>query len=112
MRKLLLKLWQTTLLTFWTVTALSTKHQYDDTTVIIKGQNYNNLILTLNTELIKLDVWLQANKMTLNTAKTHDMVFHRARIKCKSGTISIRNNVIAEVKSTKFSGIINDDKLK
>ena len=29
----------------------------DDTTVIIDGQNYNNLILTLNTELNKLDVW-------------------------------------------------------
>ena len=28
----------------------------DDTTVIIEGQNYNNLILTLNTELNKLDV--------------------------------------------------------
>ena len=30
----------------------------DDTTVIIEGQNYNNLILTLNIELNKLDVWL------------------------------------------------------
>ena len=47
----------------------------DDTTVIIEGRNYNNLILTLN-------------------------------------TISIRNNVIAEVKSTIFLCIINDDKLK
>ena len=43
----------------------------DDTTVIIEGQKYNNVILTLNTELNKLDVWLQANKLTLNTDKTH-----------------------------------------
>ena len=50
----------------------------DDTTVIINGQNYNNLLLTLNTELNNLDVWLQANKLTLHTAKTHDIVFHRA----------------------------------
>ena len=48
----------------------------DDTTIIIEGQNYKNLILTLNTELDNLDVWLQANKLTLNTAKTHYMVFH------------------------------------
>ena len=41
----------------------------DDTTVLIEGQNYNNIIFTLNTELQKLDVWLQANKLTLNTAK-------------------------------------------
>ena len=84
----------------------------DDTTVIIEGQNYNNLIPTLNTELNKLDVWLQANKLTLNTDKTHYMVFHRARIKSKTGKISIRNNPINEVKSTKFLGIIIDDKLK
>ena len=84
----------------------------DDTTVIIEGQNYNNLILTLNTELNKLDVWLQANKLTLNTDKTHYMVFHRARIKSKTEKISIRNNAKDKVKSTKFLGVIIDDKLK
>ena len=51
-------------------------HFADDNTVLIEGQNYNNIIFTLNTELQKLDVWLQANKLTLNTAKTHYMVFH------------------------------------
>ena len=45
-------------------------------------------------------------------AKTHYMVFHRARIKSKTGKISIRNIIIDEVKSTKFFGIIIDDKLK
>ena len=84
----------------------------DDTTVIIEGQNYNNLILTLNTELNKLDVWLQANKLTLNNDKTHYMVFHGARIKSKTGKISIRNNAIDEIKSTKYLGVIIDDKLK
>ena len=74
----------------------------DDTTVLIEGQNYSNIIFTLNTELKKLDVWLQANKLTLNTAKTHYMVFHRARIKCKTEKIIIRNNEIAAVNSTKF----------
>ena len=63
----------------------------DDTT---EGQNYNNLILTLNTELNKLVLWLQTNKLTLNTDKTHYMVFHRARIKSKTWKISIRNNAI------------------
>ena len=32
----------------------------DETTVFIESQTYNNLILTLNTELNNLDVWLQA----------------------------------------------------
>ena len=65
----------------------------DDTTVLIEGQNYNNIIVTLNTELQKLDVWLQANKLTLNTAKTHYMVCHRERIKCKTEKIIIRNTM-------------------
>ena len=69
---------------------------------IREGQNYNNLLLTLNTELNKLDVWLHGNKLTLNTDKTDYMVFHRATIKSKTGIISIRNNAIDEVKSTKF----------
>ena len=30
-------------------------------------RHHYNLILTLITELNKLDVWLQANKLTLNT---------------------------------------------
>ena len=59
-----------------------------DTTVIIENQNYNNRILTLNTELNKLDVWLQANQLTLNTDKTHYMVFHRARIKSKTENLN------------------------
>ena len=72
----------------------------DDTTVIIEGQNYNNVILTLYNELNKLDVWL------------HYMVFHRTRIKSKTGKISIRNNAIEDIKSTKFLGVTIDDKLK
>ena len=73
----------------------------DDTTVFIEGQNYNNIVFTLNTELQKLDVWLQANKLTLNTAKTHYMV-HRERIKSKTEKIIIRNNEIAAVKGQFF----------
>ena len=42
----------------------------DDTTVITEGQNYINLIFALNTELNNVDVWLQANKLTLNKANT------------------------------------------
>ena len=51
-------------------------------------------------------------KLTLNTDKTYYVVFHRARIKSKTGKISIRNIAIDEVKSTKVLGVIIDDKLK
>ena len=81
----------------------------DDTTVLTEGQNYSNIIFTLNTELQKLDEKkLEANKLTLNTAKTHYMVFHRARIKCKTEKNIIRNNEIAALESTNFLGVIID----
>ena len=57
-------------------------------------------------------MWLQANKLTLNTDKTPYMVFYSARIKLKTWKISIRNNAVDEVNSTKFLGVIIDDKLK
>ena len=42
-------------------------------------------IITLNTELNKHDVWLLANKLALNTDKTHYMIFHRAIKNLKQG---------------------------
>ena len=41
----------------------------DDTSVFIEGQNYDQLIVILNQELKNLDIWLQANKLTLNAEK-------------------------------------------
>ena len=53
----------------------------DDTTVLIEGYFYNNIITILNNELIKIDTWFQANKLTMNTEKIHYMIFHQARFK-------------------------------
>ena len=83
----------------------------DDTTVLIEGHSYNNIITVLNNELYKIDTWLQANKLTINMNKTHYMVFHRARLK-PTKDVMISQNKIAITKSTKFLGIIIDDKLK
>ena len=60
----------------------------------------------------KVDIWLQANGLVINIEKTHYMVFHRARIYTKSSEISIRDNKILRVFSTKFLVIIIDDQLK
>ena len=83
----------------------------DDTTVLIEGSSYNNITTILNKELIKIDTWLQANKLTVNTKKTHYMIFHRARLK-PTINVFIRQDKISLTRSTKFLGIIIDDKLK
>ena len=84
----------------------------DDTSVYIEADKESDLIKTLNEELAKLNIWLNANKLTINIAKCHYMVFHRGRKKSNICS-SILNSVSLErVQCTKFLGIIIDDGLK
>ena len=41
----------------------------DDTSVFIDGTNYSSIIDTLNNELEKVNIWLNANKLTINIKK-------------------------------------------
>ena len=43
----------------------------DDTCVLINGNHLNNLIKMLNIELITLNNWFNANKLSLDTKKNH-----------------------------------------
>ena len=84
----------------------------DDTTVTIQGDNESVLINTLNIELEKLNIWLQANKLTINVSKSHYMIFHRRRRKIDINNPSLNNTVLQRVNYTKFLGVIIDDDLK
>ena len=52
----------------------------DDTSVYIEADVETDLIKILN-ELAKLNIWLNANKFTINIAQSHYMLFHRGRRK-------------------------------
>ena len=41
----------------------------DDTSVFIEGTNYNKMFDILNKELKQVDIWLKANKLTINTKR-------------------------------------------
>ena len=84
----------------------------DDTTVLLEGKEDEGLIMAINIELHKVSTWLDANKLSINTKKTHFMVFHRSRIKTNNVNVIMQQNIIERVNSTKFSGLIIDDKLK
>ena len=84
----------------------------DDTNIYLEGNSYNKTILELNTELLKIESWLVANRLTLNVSKTHYMIFHRSRIKTVDHDLILNGNVVKHVTSTKFLGIIVDDQLK
>ena len=84
----------------------------DDATVLLEGKEYEGLIMALNNELHKVSTWLDANKLSINSKKTHFMVFHRSRIKTSDINVVMQQNTIDRVNSTKFLGLIIDDKLK
>ena len=71
----------------------------------------NTLIDTIHLELNKFYDWLLANKLSLNMAKTHFMIFHRARQKYHMINIKINKAHIEQTKHTQFLGIILDDNL-
>ena len=89
----------------------------DDTSVFLEGDNLNTLSTVINEVLNKLSIsfllsiWLASNKLTLNTDKSHYVIFHRARLKQTKIEINLSNISLKRVSFTKFLGVIIDEKL-
>ena len=85
----------------------------DDTNVLLKNKCYEELYKIANHELINIDNWLSANRLILNTDKTHYMIFHTAKTKPPSYnlTLAIRNNFVSQQSKTRFLGIIFQEHL-
>ena len=49
-------------------------HFADDTTVFASDSNINNVHTTVNMELVGIDNWLKANRLSLNVSKTSYMI--------------------------------------
>ena len=85
----------------------------DDTNLLMSHKNLDTLIDKMNEELIKINTWLQLNKLSLNITKTNFMLFKSSSKKItKQLNIKIKDHYITQVKSTKFLGTIVDDQLK
>ena len=79
----------------------------------MEGHSYAEVIEIINNELLKVLDWLMANKLTINLEKSHYMIFHRSRLKdCDKRDVIIQDRINSNVTSTKFLGVIIDDKLK
>ena len=81
----------------------------DNTTVIVESDSVSDAIALMNLELIKLNIWLQTNKLTFNTTKTHYMVFDRGKKQSGNNLLTLNNNSMGYVKFTKFFGVIIDE---
>ena len=83
----------------------------DDTNMFLTGKNLNNIISTMNEEMVKVVEWLNINRLSLNTNKTHYIIFSSRKRANSSEKIFINGNVIEKVDTTKFLGVILDSKM-
>ena len=85
----------------------------DDSNLFISGDDPNDLVNWMNNEMIKVIDWLMANKLTLNIVKTHFVSFRRQRnLANLTQSLIVNGQHIAQVKSTKFLGILIDEYLQ
>ena len=84
----------------------------DDSNLFLSGKDPNQLIRTMNEELVHIVKWLQVNKLSINLKKTHFMIFRKRKVKLILKDKIIINDVnISQVEKTKFLGVIIDHNL-
>ena len=82
----------------------------DDTTLGYSCKNFQDLQTILEQEIHKVTKWLAANKLLLNVAKTHSMLF-TFKHNVSNLKIMIDNTEIEEKCTTSFLGVQIDNKL-
>ena len=81
----------------------------DDSNIFITGKDPNDLIRSMNSEIVKVVDWLRVNKLSLNLKKTHFILFRKQRAKVNIYEELLVDNVKIEMKdSTKFLGVMID----
>lgn len=79
-------------------------------TCFFSHKNPDVLLDTVNRELKNVHEWICSNKLSLNIQKTHGMLFSNS-VSVLPGHISLDDNLIELVDSTKFLGLFIDNKL-
>ena len=65
----------------------------DDSNMFLSGKIPDDLIRIMNEEMVKVVVWLQINRLSLNLNKTHFILFRRKRVKTSLSEDLIINNI-------------------
>ena len=84
----------------------------DDTNLYVTNKSLAEGLRKLKHDLCIATDWFRANKLSLNVAKTNYMIFKPKSLEVDCDTqLSFQNEIIKQVKSTKFLGIIVDENL-
>ena len=85
----------------------------DDTNVFLSGNSIQELSEQMNLELGRIFTWLNTNRLSLNIAKTHFMLFKSNNRNIVSPPIIYINGIGIEcVQKTKFIGVVLDSNLR
>ena len=83
----------------------------DDTSLCHQSRDLTQLNEAINSDLSKLETWLQGNKLSLNVAKTHSMLIstkqkHKSlKSRNEALDLKIRDNEFEVVQKTKYLGV-------
>ena len=75
----------------------------DDTTLVTNLNGFDNI--ELNSEIDKISLWLAANQLSLNAAKSKYMIFYKTAEKIQFPILTIANTEIKCVESFNFLDI-------
>ena len=82
----------------------------DDTCLILKDGKFENLNHTIETEVVNVNKWLKANKLSRNVSKSNAMIFdpkHNLNNKLKTSS-AYENSDLGLVSSTKYLNVTID----
>ena len=83
----------------------------DYTTVYVQNDSIDSAIEILNTELAKVALWFDSNKLTLNVNKTQMIMLSRNKNLTPQKEVFLLNQVVQRVIKAKFLGVIGDQHL-
>ena len=87
----------------------------DDTNLFYEHKNIIKFFATVNEELMNINDWFMANKLSLNVGKTEYSLFHKLSwvddLPLKLPKLSVNNQEIKRASYTKFLGVLLDENL-
>ena len=83
----------------------------DDTSLYLSGDSLQSLSSSLNSELLGVERWICANKLSLNLGKSVYLLFAGRKPVLNTPQIILFGEPIERKSETKFLGLIIDDKL-
>ena len=83
----------------------------DDACLLYSHKNHHQLEKNVNTELQKIHLWTQINKLTINYDKTNYLIFSNRNDKTNLN-LTMNNHKLIRETETKYLGVMLNEKLK